>query len=42
MSTLKTKLLLLKGLLALKEVVDKGSIQIAAGKTELKTLICLS
>lgn len=29
MSTLKSKILLLKELLALKEVIDKGSIQIA-------------
>lgn len=36
MSTLKTKLLLLKELLALKEVVDKGSIQIAAGENGIK------
>ena len=36
MSTLKTKILLLKELLALKEVVDKGSIQIAAGENGIK------
>ena len=36
MSTLKTKLILLKELLALKEVVDKGSIQIAAGENGIK------
>ena len=35
MSTLKTKLILLKELLALKEVVDKGSIQIAANAGNL-------
>lgn len=36
MSTLKTKILLLKELLALKEVVDKGSIQIAACENGIK------
>ena len=36
MSTLKTKLILLKELLALKEVVDKGSIQIAACENGMK------
>ena len=36
MSTLKSKLILLKELLALKEVVDKGSIQIAAGENGIK------
>ena len=36
MSTLKTKLILLKELLALKEVVDKGSIQIASGENGMK------
>ena len=36
MSTLKTKIILLKELLALKEVVDKGSIQIAAGENGIK------
>ncbi len=36
MSTLKTKILLLKELLALKEVVDKGSIQIAANENGIK------
>ena len=36
MSTLKTKLILLKELLALKEVVDKGSIQIAATENGIK------
>lgn len=36
MSTLKTKLILLKELLALKEVVDKGSIQIAASENGIK------
>lgn len=36
MSTLKSKILLLKELLALKEVVDKGSIQIAAGENGIK------
>jgi len=36
MSTLKTKALLLKELLALKEVIDKGSIQIAAGENGIK------
>jgi len=36
MSTLKTKILLLKELLALKEVVDKGSIQIAASENGMK------
>ena len=36
MSTLKTKLILLKELLALKEVVDKGSIQVAAGENGIK------
>ena len=36
MSTLKTKLILLKELLALKEVVDKGSIQIAACENGIK------
>ncbi|MBO7645062.1 MAG: LysR family transcriptional regulator [Alphaproteobacteria bacterium] len=36
MSTLKTKILLLKELLALKEVVDKGSIQVAAGENGIK------
>jgi len=36
MSTLKTKLLLLKELLALKEVVDKGSIQVAATENGIK------
>lgn len=36
MSTLKTKIILLKELLALKEVVDKGSIQIAACENGVK------
>ena len=36
MSTLKSKLILLKELLALKEVVDKGSIQIAACENGVK------
>ena len=36
MSTLKTKILLLKELLALKEIVDKGSIQIAANENGIK------
>ena len=36
MSTLKSKIILLKELLALKEVVDKGSIQIAAGENGIK------
>lgn len=36
MSTLKSKLILLKELLALKEVVDKGSIQIAATENGIK------
>lgn len=36
MSTLKKKIILLKELLALKEVVDKGSIQIAAGENGIK------
>ena len=36
MSTLKTKLILLKELLALKEVVDKGSMQIAATENGIK------
>ena len=36
MSTLKTKILLLKELLALKEVVDKGSIQTAANENGIK------
>ena len=36
MSTLKSKLILLKDLLALKEVVDKGSIQIAANENGIK------
>ena len=36
MSTIKTKLILLKELLALKEVVDKGSIQIAACENGMK------
>ena len=36
MSTLKTKLILLKELLALKEIVDKGSIQIAATENGIK------
>ena len=36
MSTLKTKILLLKELLALKEVVDKGSIQVAACENGIK------
>ena len=36
MSTLKSKTLLLKELLALKEVVDKGSIQIAANENGIK------
>ena len=36
MSTLKSKILLLKELLALKEVVDKGSIQIAANENGIK------
>ena len=36
MSTLKTKILLLKELLALKEVVDKGSIQIAVNENGIK------
>ena len=36
MSTLKSKLLLLKELLALKEVVDKGSIQVAACENGIK------
>ncbi len=36
MSTLKSKILLLKELLALKEIVDKGSIQIAAGENGIK------
>ena len=36
MSTLKSKILLLKELLALKEVVDKGSIQIAACENGIK------
>ncbi|MBR4475149.1 MAG: LysR family transcriptional regulator [Alphaproteobacteria bacterium] len=36
MSTLKSKILLLKELLALKEVVDKGSIQTAAGENGIK------
>ena len=36
MSTVKAKLILLKELLALKEVVDKGSIQIAACENGIK------
>lgn len=36
MSTLKSKTILLKELLALKEVVDKGSIQVAAGENGIK------
>ena len=36
MSTLKTKMILLKELLALREVVDKGSIQIAANENGMK------
>lgn len=36
MSTLKAKILLLKELLALKEVVDKGSIQVAACENGIK------
>ena len=36
MSTLKSKIILLKELLALKEVVDKGSIQIAASENGIK------
>ena len=36
MSTLKTKLIFLKELLALKEVVDKGSIQVAACENGIK------
>ena len=36
MSTLKAKILLLKELLALKEVVDKGSIQVAANENGIK------
>ena len=36
MSTLKSKIILLKELLALKEVVDKGSIQVAAGENGIK------
>ena len=36
MSTLKTKIILLKELLALKEVVDKGSIQTAACENGIK------
>ena len=36
MSTLKTKIILLKELLALKEVVDKGSIQIASYENGIK------
>lgn len=36
MSTLKSKILLLKELLALKEVIDKGSIQIAASENGIK------
>jgi len=36
MSTLKSKLLLLKELLALKEVIDKGSIQVAACENGIK------
>ena len=36
MSTLKAKIILLKELLALKEVVDKGSIQIAASENGIK------
>jgi DNA-binding transcriptional LysR family regulator len=36
MSTLKSKIILLKELLALKEVVDKGSIQIAANENGIK------
>ena len=36
MSTLKKKIILLKELLALKEVVDKGSIQIAACENGIK------
>lgn len=36
MSTLKTKIILLKELLALKEVVDKGSIQIASCENGMK------
>lgn len=36
MSTLKSKLILLKELLALKEVVDKGSIQVAACENGIK------
>ncbi len=36
MSTLKTKILLLKELFALKEVVDKGSIQVAATENGIK------
>lgn len=36
MSTLKSKILLLKELLALKEVIDKCSIQIAASENGIK------
>lgn len=36
MPTLKSKVILLRELLALKEVVDKGSIQIAANKNGIK------
>lgn len=36
MSTLKTKIILLKELLALKEVIDKGSIQIASCENGIK------
>lgn len=36
MSTLKNKVILLRELLALKEVVDRGSIQIAANKNGIK------
>jgi DNA-binding transcriptional LysR family regulator len=37
MSTLKSKIILLKELLALKEVVDKGSIQVAASENGIKS-----
>ena len=36
MPTLKNKVILLRELLALKEVVDRGSIQIAANKNGIK------
>ena len=36
MSTLKSKIILLKELLALKEVIDKGSIQVATGENGIK------